>query len=49
MTDKKNEKKNDGTCCKSCGDSRVMLSEEKNSPPKCAGCGKSVAPPAKSN
>lgn len=45
MPDKKTEKKIDEACCRSCGDKRVMLSEEKDSPPRCAGCGKAVARP----
>lgn len=45
MADKKTEKKIDVNCCRSCGDSRVMLSEEKDSPPRCGGCGKAVARP----
>lgn len=40
-----NTKSDNSSCkkgCKSCGDERVMLSEEKNSPPRCFGCGKPV-------
>ena len=45
MPDKKTEKKTEDTGCRSCGDKRVMLSEEKDSPPRCAGCGKAVHRP----
>jgi len=36
---KETEKKE---ACSSCGDDRVMLTEEKDSPPRCAGCGKTL-------
>lgn len=42
MADKKTDQKVEHTGCKSCGESRTLLSEEKDSPPKCAGCGRSV-------
>jgi len=42
MPDKKTEKKTEDAGCGSCGDSRVMLSEERDSPPRCVGCGKAV-------
>lgn len=45
MPDPKTEKKIESSGCGSCGDKRVMLSEEKNSPPRCAGCGKPVPRP----
>lgn len=35
--DKESQKKE---ACTSCGDDRVALTEEKDSPPRCAGCGK---------
>ncbi len=37
MSDNKNENKK---CCSSCGDDRILLTEEMNAVPKCAGCGK---------
>ncbi len=37
MSDKKDENKN---CCSSCGDDRILLTEEMYAVPKCAGCGK---------
>ena len=37
MSDKRNENKE---CCSSCGDDRLLLTEEMNAVPKCASCGK---------
>ena len=42
MTDKKTESKDATDGCGSCGDERVMLTEERNAVPRCAGCGKPV-------
>ena len=42
MSDKRtsDEKKDPG--CGSCGDDRVVLTEERHATPRCAGCGKPV-------
>lgn len=40
MMDKKTEDKTKTDGCGSCGDERVMLTEELYASPKCAGCGK---------
>ncbi len=37
MLDKKDENKD---CCSSCGDDRLLLTEEMGAVPKCASCGK---------
>lgn len=49
MSNQKNDQKKPAPSgCNSCGDHRTMLSEEKYSPARCAGCGKAIAP-VKSN
>lgn len=41
MADEKKTKKTEDKGCSTCGDDRgVMLTEEKDSEPRCAGCGK---------
>lgn len=42
MSDKKSETKDQKEGCGSCGDDRVMLTEERYAVPRCAGCGKSL-------
>jgi len=42
MMDKKTESDTKTDGCGSCGDSRVMLTEELYASLKCAGCGKSL-------
>ena len=42
MSDTKNTKTESEKGCSSCGDDRVMLTEEKDAPPRCGGCGKSL-------
>jgi hypothetical protein len=42
MADKKTEDKTETDGCNSCGDERVMLTEERNAVPRCAGCGKAL-------
>ena len=47
MADEKNDDKTESKGCGSCGDDRVMLTEERNDVPRCAGCGKSLGQPTK--
>ena len=43
MSEKRTEDKNDQAGCGSCGDDRVVLTEERFAVPRCAGCGKPVS------
>lgn len=43
MSDKKTEDSGKQGPCGSCGDEGVMLTEERNAPPRCAGCGKPLS------
>ena len=42
MSDKTKDTKGEKGC-ESCGDTGVMLTEERDSPPRCAGCGKELS------
>lgn len=42
MSDMKTDDKEKAEGCNSCGDERVMMTEERNAIPRCAGCGKSL-------
>jgi len=46
MSDTKSRQLKDGSCS-SCGDDKVALTEERDSPPRCAGCGKEMPKPRK--
>lgn len=47
MSDKKIDEEKKSKGCGSCGDERVMMTEEMYAIPRCAGCGKSLGQSSK--